>query len=217
MIVAGEHPGRWHVGGNSSRRRRVRRTSPDGAEPARTRPAWRETFHSYGGFLTLGVIVAAVAVIVLLVVRNPIGFSVSGDDLLGEEVQIASASHVGSERDMVIPIGAPPAGGPHFNRPLTTGFYDDPVPDGNAVHSLEHGIVWISYNPELLDQAGLDALRDIFDDFRGDLIVSPRPDNSGAVAIVSWGRIMRLDGVDVEQLEDFIGTNRNRSPEPGIR
>ncbi len=205
------------MGGNSSRRRRVRRSGSGGSPPARRKPAWRETFDSYGGFLTVGLVSAAVFVIVFLVVRNPIGFSVSEQDLMGEEVHIASASHVGSERDMVIPVGAPPAGGPHFSTPLRTGFYDDPVPDGNAVHALEHGIVWLSYNPELVDEAGVDALRDIFGDFRRDLIVSPRPDNSDAVAIVSWGRIMRLDGVDVEQLSDFINNNRNRSPEPGIR
>ncbi len=205
------------MGGNSSRRRRVRRSGSGGNPPARRKPAWREKFDSYGGFLTLGIVVAAVGVIVWLVVSNPIGFSASEEDLLGEEVRITSASHVGSERDMDIPVGAPPAGGPHLSTPLRTGFYDDPVPDGNAVHSLEHGIVWLSYNPEFVDAAGLDALRDIFDDFRRDLIVSPRPDNSDAVAIVSWGRIMLLDGVDVEQLKDFINTNRNRSPEPGIR
>lgn len=204
------------MGGNSSRRRRVRRSGSGGSPPARRKPAWREKFDSYGGFLMLGVVAAAVAVIVLLVVRNPIGFSVSEDDLLGEQVRLVSASHVRSERDMVIPVGAPPAGGPHLSTPLRTGFYD-PVSDGNAVHSLEHGVVWLSYNPELVDQSGVDALRDIFDDFSRDLIVSPRPDNSDAVAIVSWGRIMRLDSVDVEQLVDFIRTNRNRSPEPGIR
>ena len=205
------------MGGHSNRRRRVRRSGRGGSAPARRKPAWRETFDSYGGFLTLGIVVAVVAVIVWLVVSNPIGFSVSEEDLLGEEVHIASASHVGSERDMDIPVGAPPAGGPHLLIPLRTGFYDDPVPDGNTVHSLEHGIVWISYNPELVDGAGLDALRDVFDDFSGDVIVSPRPDNSDAVAIVSWGRIMRFDSVEVEQLKDFISTNRNRSPEPGIR
>ena len=204
------------MGGNS-RRRRVRRSGSGGGAPVRRKPAWRETFDSYGGFLTLGVVVAVVFVIVFLVVRNPIGFSISDEDLLGEEIHMASATHVDSESEMDIPVGAPPTGGPHFAVPLAPGFYDDPVPDGNAVHSLEHGIVWISYNPELVDEAGLDALRDVFDDFSGDVIVSPRPDNADAVAIVSWERIMRFDGVDVDQLKDFISTNRNRSPEPGIR
>ena len=144
------------------------------------------------------------------------GSPIPGAHLPGETVPAVSAATVRSDRDRVIPVGAPPAGGPHRSTPWRTGFYD-PVSDGNAVHSLEHGVVWLSYNPELVDQSGVDALRDIFDDFSRDLIVSPRPDNSDAVAIVSWGRIMGLDSVDVEQLVDFIRTNRNRSPEPGIR
>ena len=91
------------------------------------------------------------------------------------------------------------------------------VPDGNAVHSLEHGIVWISYNPELVDAGGVELLRDVYDSDRRDVIVSHRAENTSAVTIVSWGRILRFESVDVDGLREFIRTNRNRSPEPGIR
>jgi hypothetical protein len=91
------------------------------------------------------------------------------------------------------------------------------VPDGNAVHAMEHGIVWITYNAELLSGEAIDILKDIAGDFRRHVILSPRPQNSMAVAAVSWGRVLRLDAVDEQLLKDFIRTNRDRSPEPGKR
>jgi hypothetical protein len=43
----------------------------------------------------------------------------------------------------------PPAGGTHNDRWQNCGLYDAPVPWENAVHSLEHGTIWISYRPDL--------------------------------------------------------------------
>ena len=207
------------MGGTRERRRR--RQDGRGEQPRRGKAAWRETFDSFGGFLTLGLAVGVLAIVALLIIRNPIGLSVSDSELLGDEVTFASAGHLPGDQPMVVPVGDPPAGGPHFGAerggPLDTGFYEQEVPDGNAVHSLEHGIVWISYNPELVDAGGVELLRDVYDSDRRDVIVSPRAENSSAVTIVSWGRILRFESVDVDGLREFIRTNRNRSPEPGIR
>ena len=43
----------------------------------------------------------------------------------------------------------PPIGGPHSPQWLTCGVYTTPVPNENAVHDLEHGAVWITYQPSL--------------------------------------------------------------------
>ena len=151
-----------------------------------------------------------------MVVRNPL-LSVSDDPLLGEEVTLGPGTHVTDASALQITPGQPPAGGPMFPETQRQGVYDRPVPDGRAIHSLEHGLIWISYSPDLLDTAVVSALEDIADDFRRDVIVSPRPDNAMPIAAVSWGRILRLDEFDGEQLRTFVRTNRNRSPEPGIR
>jgi len=97
------------------------------------------------------------------------------------------------------------------------GVYGQPVPEGNVIHSLEHGIVWLSYNQDLVDEDTIAKLRDFGRQFNADLIVSPRPDNTSPIAIVSWGRILELDVFDQSQLENFVKTNRNRAPEGGMR
>ena len=38
----------------------------------------------------------------------------------------------------------PPAGGEHNDVWQNEGFYEEPVRDENAVHTLEHGAVWIT-------------------------------------------------------------------------
>ena len=43
----------------------------------------------------------------------------------------------------------PPAGGDHNPTWLNCGIYTSPVPNENAVHDLEHGAVWITYQPTL--------------------------------------------------------------------
>ncbi len=206
------------------RRRRRRRGPGEGAGEAaaparRGRPRWRETIDSFGGFLTLGAVGGAVVLLVLLVVGNPLA-SVSEEPLLGEAVPLPpgrEASHTANPADVVGRPGEPPASGPHFPQPLPAGIYDQPVADGNAVHSLEHGLVWITYNRELVDEAGLAVLEDVAGDFSRDVVLSPRPRNSVSIIAVSWGRILRLDGADEQQLRDFVRRNRDRSPEPGVR
>src|SRR5436190_1168478 len=52
----------------------------------------------------------------------------------------------------------PPTGGNHNQYPLTCGYYGQQQPDEFAVHSLEHGAVWIAYDPDLR-QADVDVLK----------------------------------------------------------
>ena len=218
----------------STRRRRRRRRGGGGeraTEAARgRRRGWRETVDSFGGFLTIGAVGGAVLIVVILLLRNPLT-SASDDPLLGEAVPLPARSiHTSNPADLIGRPGEPPAGGPHFDGPTCVppnggpkcgpwpaGVFGQPVPDGNAVHSLEHGLVWITYNPGLVSGEAIDILEDIAGDFRRDVILSPRPQNSMAVAAVSWGRVLRLEAPDEQLLKDFIRANRDRSPEPGLR
>lgn len=184
--------------------------------PASNKPGWRQTIDSYGGFTVVGTIAVAILVVLVIVFRAPLGFESSDDTLLGESVTFAESVHVNPGTLGPNPP-LTPAGGPHYPTPLRQGIYEAPVADGNAIHSLEHGMVWISYLPDELSAEELDTLTDIASDFDRDVLMSPRLENSSPVIVVSWGQRVVMDEVNEQAIRDFITTNRNRSPEPGLR
>jgi hypothetical protein len=180
----------------------------------------RELIDSLGGFLTIGAIGGVLLVVGFLFLQSTRS-DVSDDALIGEAVPLPSGqlerAHTSNPAELIGTPGEPPTGGPHFTQPWPVGIFDEPIPDGNAVHSLEHGIVRISYNPALLTAEQIDVLEEVADEFRRDVILSPRPQNELPVYAASWGQILRLETIDAELLRDFARTNRDRSPEPGIR
>lgn len=189
--------------------------------PARpAKPAWRETVDSFGGIWTIAIIGAAVLLVVALMInarpKNSIA-AISTDALMGDAITSSAATHITDPALLEIPKGTPPSGGPHFPVPQATGVYDGPVPDANAIHSLEHGIVWLTYNPQKLNADGVKKLTSIAKSYSNDTILAPRPDNNATIALVSWGRLLQMDALDEATVKKFIENNRNRSPEPGVR
>ena len=53
----------------------------------------------------------------------------------------------------------PPVGGPHNAVWQNCGFYSQYLNNVNAVHSLEHGAVWITYDPDKITDDELQTLR----------------------------------------------------------
>ena len=110
---------------------------------------------------------------------------------------------------------SPPAGGPHDPVWQNCGYYDKPVRDENAVHSLEHGAVWITYSPDL-PQDQIQELRTIAQG-RSYILVSPYPGLDSPVVASAWGKQVALDGPGDPGLESFIKAYRlgPQNPEPG--
>jgi uncharacterized protein DUF3105 len=54
----------------------------------------------------------------------------------------------------------PPVGGDHASIWQNCGFYSGPVRNETAVHSMEHGAVWITYRPGLPTEQ-VDKLREL--------------------------------------------------------
>jgi hypothetical protein len=204
------------VGQGSRRRRRRGQHSEQQSEAPFRKHGIKATIDSFGGFLTIGAVAIAI-VVVILVILNARSSGLSSEQLLGEEIPAGSAIHIDTLEAMEIIAGQPPTGGPHFLVWLEPGIHEIPVSDGNAVHSLEHGMLWFSYNPALIADEDLNVLRKLAEEFDKDVLLSPRPANSFAIAAASWGRLLRLDNVDEQSLRKFVTTNRNRSPEPGVR
>ena len=108
----------------------------------------------------------------------------------------------------------PPAGGPHAPAWLDCGHYDVPVREENAVHDLEHGAVWITYDPAL-PAADVDDLVDRLPD---NGIMSPREDLPSPVVVTVWGAQLVLDGADDERLDLFLTEygDGHTAPELGV-
>lgn len=102
---------------------------------------------------------------------------------------------------------SPPVGGNHSPARLNCGIYDTPVVDKNAVHSLEHGVVWITYLPGL-PPAELDRLRELVKaSYRGPeryLILSPYPGQNGPIIATAWGYQLTLQTPTDPRLQSFI-------------
>lgn len=110
---------------------------------------------------------------------------------------------------------SPPAGGEHNSDWQNAGFYPQPVPNEMAVHTLEHGAVWITYQPDL-PQGQVDELRDVADS-RECVLVSPYSDLGSPVVASAWGKQIELEGAEDPALNRFIGTylQGEQTPEPG--
>lgn len=109
----------------------------------------------------------------------------------------------------------PPAGGDHYAGWLNCGVYTEPQQSERAVHSLEHGAVWVTYDPAELSESDVDALVNKLPDTY--IIVSPYPGLPTPVVASAWGAQVQLEGVNDERLGDFINKFwlSPEAPEPG--
>ena len=85
----------------------------------------------------------------------------------------------------------------------------------NAVHSLEHGAVWITYSPDLpKDQINSLQERATNQTY---LLVSPMKDLPSPVVASAWGKQVQLESADSPDLDRFIRAYRqgSQTPEPG--
>lgn len=110
---------------------------------------------------------------------------------------------------------SPPVGGKHAPVPLNCGIYQQPVPAENAVHSLEHGAVWIAYHPDLQPN----QVVELQGAARGHdyVIVSPYPGLPAPVVASAWGTQLRLQSAVDPRLDKFLSTfeEGRQTPEPG--
>lgn len=152
---------------------------------------------------------------VVVVLAVAVGYGVAREnqatDLRGVKTYKVSPNHVTTP---VTYAQTPPAGGEHAPVWLNCNTYTRPVPNENAVHSLEHGAVWITYRPGLA--------KDQVAKLRGMLgqpyeILSPYPGLPAPVVASAWGKQLRLTGADDKRLPEFVRTYRQgpQAPEVG--
>ena len=97
----------------------------------------------------------------------------------------------------------PPVGGPHHPRWLACDVYDEPVPKETAVHSLEHGAVWFTYDPDLPEDQvkRLEDLRVRNEEY---VLVSPMDGLPAPVVAAAWGVSLPVQDADDDRLIAFL-------------
>ena len=96
----------------------------------------------------------------------------------------------------------PPAGGAHWSAWLNCGIYTEPQENERAVHALEHGAVWVTYNPDKVSGADLDTLRKRLP--KSYALISPYPGLDAPIVASAWGAQIRFDEVTDQRLDGFI-------------
>ncbi|HZB09282.1 MAG TPA: DUF3105 domain-containing protein [Rubrobacter sp.] len=165
-------------------------------------------------YLIVGVVIVVfVAGFIALAVLDARQQSGAPDDVRTYDVGPAG-KHTEGEVDY---DQSPPVGGAHNPVWQNCGYYDKPIRDENAMHSLEHGAVWITYSLDL-PQDQVDELRGIAES-QSYVLVSPYPDLPSNTPVVAsaWGKQVGLSGADDPDLESFIQAYQQgpQTPEPG--
>ncbi|MFD0021520.1 DUF3105 domain-containing protein [Streptomyces sp. NPDC058382] len=111
----------------------------------------------------------------------------------------------------------PPVGGDH--NPVWMNcdgeVYKKAIPDMNAVHSLEHGSVWVTYTDKA-PAADVDKLAERVGKTPYSLM-SPYEDQAGTIMLSAWGKQVTVDGADDPRVAQFFTkyVQGPQTPEPG--
>ena len=155
-----------------------------------------------GGVLGAGVLTLIVALIITSVVPKPApaDIEIEGLATFGD---VAGAHVDGTPVDYEALYDMnPPAGGDHFSAWLNCGVYTEVQQNENAVHALEHGAIWVTYDPAQIDDDALSTLVGQLPSTYS--LVSPFPGLPAPVVMSAWGSQLELDGVNDERISAFL-------------
>jgi hypothetical protein len=110
----------------------------------------------------------------------------------------------------------PPAGGDHNATPQSCAVYTAPIANEHAVHSLEHGAVWVTYRPDL-PAAQIATLKSKVDG-NAYRMLSPFPGLKTAVSLQAWGRQIFVSSATDPKVDKFLSayTQGPQAPENGV-
>ncbi|WP_144118699.1 DUF3105 domain-containing protein [Catellatospora sichuanensis] len=110
----------------------------------------------------------------------------------------------------------PPVGGQHNGtwQNCSGTVYDEQIASERAVHSLEHGAVWITYRPGIGD----DEVRALAAKVSGRdyLMLSPFPGQDAPISLQAWGYQLKVESAADPRIDFFVNAARqNAGPEIG--
>lgn len=113
---------------------------------------------------------------------------------------------------------SPPVGGPHSRAWLKCQVYDHAVPKENAVHSMEHGGIWLTYATDLppASVAAVVQLAKLDPEY---VLVSPYSGQDSPVIATTWGLQLKVSDASDPRLVAFIKAyaGGNQGGEAGSR
>lgn len=136
--------------------------------------------------------------------------AMQGGDITEEDLEnpwVVQQTHVDNEDPTAVPEYeiSPPAGGNHLGQwqTCTGSVYEAPIVSGNAVHSLEHGAVWLTYDPALVDGDGVNELASKIEG-RDYSLMSPFPEQGVEVSLQAWGVQYQTDDLSDPKIDEFL-------------
>lgn len=111
----------------------------------------------------------------------------------------------------------PAAGGDHAQAWMNCDgdVYAKEVPQENAVHALEHGAVWVTYNTKA-PAADIKTLKETVSKTPYSLL-SPHPKQKSPITVTAWGKQLELNTASDPRLTTFLTkyVQGTQTPEPG--
>ncbi|EGX57972.1 hypothetical protein SZN_20232 [Streptomyces zinciresistens K42] len=145
-----------------------------------------------------------------------------------EAKQAAAAAPVKGEKTFKVPERnhvttpvdykmSPAAGGNHNPAWMNCNgdVYAKQVNETNAVHSLEHGAVWVTYTDKATEK-DVNTLKERVKATPYTMI-SPFAEQSSAVALSAWGKQLNVDSASDPRVQKFLDkyVQGRQTPEPG--
>jgi hypothetical protein len=99
----------------------------------------------------------------------------------------------------------PPVGGPHDGTWANCMgiVYDSAVRSENMVHTLEHGAVWITYNPDTISAADLATLKSLVQG-QPFTTLTPYPGLDSTISLQAWAHQLKVDSASDERVKQFV-------------
>lgn len=123
----------------------------------------------------------------------------------------------GHNEDITYPFeGLPSPGGEHHPQWQKCDVYTSPVFAQHAIHAMEHGGVWITYNPDDVSETDISNLAG-YSKGEAFVLVSPFPNQDSPIVVSAWGLQLEPDSSSDARIREFIDVFANgpQTPEPG--
>lgn len=109
----------------------------------------------------------------------------------------------------------PATSGNHDVQPTGDGAFDQPPPQRNLLHTLEHGRVEIHYDPSVAKRR-IDQLGGLFNEDPYHMVITPARNMPYSLAATAWGHLMgceRVTDKTFDALRAFRDRYRDQGPE----